>query len=86
MSHFLAPVFALASSKAKPSTSRSASGRWWRSSAAWSGVFTVMRGQSFAGEALGDIGTTGGSGAFLVGVGPLWGFVVIDVIAAARWR
>lgn len=47
------------------------------------GVFTVMRGQSFAGEALGDIGTTGGSGAFLVGVGPLWGFVVIDVIAAA---
>ena len=35
----------------------------------------VMRGQSFAGEALGDIGTTGGSGAFLVGVGPLWGFV-----------
>jgi hypothetical protein len=25
------------------------------------GVFTVIRGQSFAGEALGDIGTTGGS-------------------------
>ena len=47
------------------------------------GVFTVMRGQSFAGEALGDIGTTGGSAAFLVGVGPLWGFVAIDVVAAA---
>jgi len=47
------------------------------------GVFTVMRGQSFAAEALGDIGTTGGSGAFLIGVGPLWGFVAIDVIAAA---
>jgi zinc/manganese transport system permease protein len=47
------------------------------------GVFTVMRGQSFAGEALGDIGTTGGSGAFLVGVGPLWGFVAINVVAAA---
>ncbi len=46
------------------------------------GVFTVMRGQSFAGEALGDIGTTGGSGAYLVGVGPLWGFVVGNVIAA----
>lgn len=45
------------------------------------GVFTVMRGQSFAGEALGDIGTTGGSGAYLVGVGPLWGFVVGNVIA-----
>lgn len=47
------------------------------------GVFTVMRGQSFAGEALADIGASGGSGAFLVGVGPLWGFVVIGVIAAA---
>jgi len=47
------------------------------------GVFTVIRGQSFAGEALGDIGTTGGSGAFLVGVGPLWGFLVINVAASA---
>jgi zinc/manganese transport system permease protein len=47
------------------------------------GVFTVLRGQAFAGEALGDIGTTGGSGAYLVGVGPLWGFVVINVVAAA---
>jgi zinc/manganese transport system permease protein len=47
------------------------------------GVFTVMRGQSFAGEALGDVGTTGGSAAFLVGVGPLWGFVVIGIVAAA---
>jgi len=47
------------------------------------GMFTVMRGQSFAGEALGDIGTTGGSGGFLVGVGPLWGFVAIDLVAAA---
>jgi zinc/manganese transport system permease protein len=47
------------------------------------GVFTVMRGQSFAGESLGDIGTTGGSAAALVGVGPLAGFVAIDVLAAA---
>jgi len=47
------------------------------------GVFTVMRGQSFAGESLGDIGTTGGSAASLVGVGPLAGFVAIDVLAAA---
>jgi zinc/manganese transport system permease protein len=47
------------------------------------GVFTVIRGQSFAGEALGDVGATGGSGAFLVGVGPLWGLVAIDVVAAA---
>jgi zinc/manganese transport system permease protein len=47
------------------------------------GMFTVIRGQSFAAEALGDIGTTGGSGAFLVGVGPLWGFVAIGLVAAA---
>jgi zinc/manganese transport system permease protein len=47
------------------------------------GVFTVMRGQSFAGEAFGDIGTTGGAGAYLVGVGPLWGFVVGNVVAAS---
>ena len=37
------------------------------------GVFTVMRGQSFAGHALADIGATGGSGAFLVGISPLVG-------------
>ncbi len=47
------------------------------------GVFTVIRGQSFAGEALADIGTTGGSGAFLAGVGPLWGFVAAGLVAAA---
>src|ERR1700733_1855899 len=47
------------------------------------GVFTVIRGQSFAAEALGDIGTTGGSGAFLVGVGLLWGFVTFSIAAAA---
>ncbi len=46
------------------------------------GVFAVMRAQSFAGEALGDIGAAGGSGAFLVGVGPLWGFLVAGVAAA----
>jgi zinc/manganese transport system permease protein len=46
------------------------------------GVFTVIRGQSFAGEALGDIGAAGGSSAFLVGIAPLWGFVAISVAAA----
>jgi zinc/manganese transport system permease protein len=46
------------------------------------GMFTVMRGQSFAGEALSDIGTTGGSAAYLVGVGPLGGFVAIELAAA----
>jgi zinc/manganese transport system permease protein len=47
------------------------------------GVFTVIRGQSFAGHAIADLGATGGAGAFLVGVGPLWGFVAIGVVAAA---
>jgi len=46
------------------------------------GVFTVIRGQSFAGEAFGDLGTTGGAGAYLVGVGTLWGFVIGNLVAA----
>lgn len=46
------------------------------------GVFTVVRGQSFAGHALGDIGTTGGSGAYLIGLNPLWGFVGMGIAAA----
>jgi zinc/manganese transport system permease protein len=46
------------------------------------GTFTVMRGQSFAGHSLADIGTAGGSAAFLVGVSPLYGFVAINLIAA----
>ncbi|HTD10256.1 MAG TPA: metal ABC transporter permease [Solirubrobacteraceae bacterium] len=47
------------------------------------GIFTVMRSQSFAGEALGDIGTAGGSAAFLGGVSALWGIVAFDIVAAA---
>lgn len=47
------------------------------------GVFTVIRGQSFAGHSLADVGTTGGSGAYLVGVNVLAGFVAINVVAAA---
>jgi zinc/manganese transport system permease protein len=46
------------------------------------GVFTVIRGQSFAGHSLADLGTTGGSGAFLVGANPLWGFVTFALIGA----
>lgn len=47
------------------------------------GVFTVVRGQSFAGHSLADVGTTGGSGAYLAGVNVLAGFVVINLVAAA---
>jgi len=46
------------------------------------GVFTVIRGQSFAGHSLGDLGTTGGSGAFLAGVNPLWGFITFALVGA----
>jgi len=44
------------------------------------GVFTVLRSQSFAGHSLSDLGTLGGSGAFLLGVGPLWGFITAGVV------
>jgi zinc/manganese transport system permease protein len=47
------------------------------------GVFTVIRSQAFAGEALGDLGAAGGSSASLVSVGPLWGFVAASVAAAS---
>jgi len=43
------------------------------------GTFTVLRSQAFAGHSLGELGTTGGSAAYLGGVNPLWGFVVIAV-------
>ncbi len=46
------------------------------------GVFTVVRGQSFAGHTLTDVSTAGGSGAFLLGLNPLLGFVGIGVVGA----
>jgi zinc/manganese transport system permease protein len=46
------------------------------------GVFTVIRGQAFAGEALGDIGATGGASAYLAGIPALFGFVGFSVAAA----
>jgi zinc/manganese transport system permease protein len=48
-----------------------------------SGVFTVMRGQSFAGHALGDVAGAGGSGALLAGLAPVAGFAGLGVIGAA---
>ncbi|MDA8292007.1 MAG: metal ABC transporter permease [Actinomycetota bacterium] len=47
------------------------------------GTFTVLRGQSFAGHALADVGSAGGSAALLAGVPTLSGFVVFNVLAAA---
>lgn len=46
------------------------------------GVFTVMRGQSFGGHALGDVSAAGGSGALLIGFSPIAGFVGLGVVGA----
>ena len=46
------------------------------------GVFTVIRGQSFAGHSLADVSGAGGAAAFLLGVNPLLGFLGMGVIAA----
>ena len=83
MSHFLTPVFEPGFFESTTVHVAALVGAAVALVAAAVGLFTVMRGQSFAGEALGDIGTTGGSGAFLIGVGPLWGFVAISIVAAA---
>lgn len=50
---------------------------------AWVGLFTVMRGQSFAGHALADVATAGGAGAGVIGFSPLAGFVVGSLAGAA---
>jgi zinc/manganese transport system permease protein len=46
------------------------------------GVFTVVRGQSFAGHALTDVATTGGSASFFYGISPLLGFLGAGVVGA----
>ena len=46
------------------------------------GVFTVIRGQSFAGHALSDVSSAGGSVSFLLGINPLLGFLGVAVVAA----
>lgn len=82
-SHLLAPVFQVGFFESSSVLIALAIGATVALVSGALGVFTVMRGQSFAGEAFGDIGTTGGSGAFLVSVGPLWGFLAAGVAAAA---
>jgi len=46
------------------------------------GVFTVMRGQSFAGHALADVSSAGGAASFLLGINPLLGFLIMAVMGA----
>lgn len=45
------------------------------------GYFLVLRGQTFAGHALAHVGFTGATGAVLIGVAPLWGLVLMTVLA-----
>ena len=46
------------------------------------GYFVVLRGLAFAGHAVTDIGLTGGAGALLVGIDPLWGLLAFSIAAA----
>ena len=50
------------------------------------GVLTVLRRQSFAGHALGDLGAAGGAAAFLLGITPLWGFLGIAFVGAGSFE
>ena len=43
------------------------------------GVFTVLRGQAFAGHALSDVSSAGGAGALLFGISPLLGFLLFGI-------
>ncbi|HJU17747.1 MAG TPA: metal ABC transporter permease [Stellaceae bacterium] len=45
------------------------------------GYFLVLRGQSFAGHALAHVGFTGATGAVLVGAAPLWGLILMTLVA-----
>ena len=83
MTHFLSPVFETGFFESAQVHTALLVGAVVAVVAASVGSFAVLRGQSFAGEALADIGTTGGSGAFLLGVGPLWGFLALGSAAAA---
>ena len=47
------------------------------------GYMLVLRGQSFAGHALGHVGFAGATGAVLFGLPPLWGLVLVTVAGGA---
>jgi zinc/manganese transport system permease protein len=47
------------------------------------GYFLVLRGQSFAGHALGHVGFAGATGALLLGVSPFWGLLAVTTAGGA---
>lgn len=46
------------------------------------GVFTVLRGQSFAGHALADVSSAGGALSLLLGINPMLGFFGLGALGA----
>lgn len=46
------------------------------------GVFTILRGQSFAGHALADVSSAGGALSLLLGVSPMLGYFWLGLLAA----
>ena len=83
MSHFLSPVFAPGFFTNGPVHSALAIGTAVALVSGAVGVLAVVRGQAFAAEALSDVGASGGSASFLVGIGTLWGFLAAGIGAAA---
>jgi zinc/manganese transport system permease protein len=47
------------------------------------GYFLVLRGQSFAGHALGHVGFAGATGALLLGISPFWGLLAVTTAGGA---
>jgi zinc/manganese transport system permease protein len=83
MNHILAHLFEPGLLASDPVRVAAGAGAVIAITSAVVGVFTVLRGQSFAGHSLADVATTGGSGAFLIGVSQFWGFIVFGIGGAA---
>jgi zinc/manganese transport system permease protein len=83
VSHFLAPVFSEGFFDSSSVHIALAMGAVAAITAATVGVFTVLRGQSFAAESFGDISTMGSSASYLIGLTPLWGLLIVGVAGAA---
>jgi zinc/manganese transport system permease protein len=82
VSRFLTPLFAPGFFTSGPVHTALLVGTAVAATSGVIGVFTVLRGQSFAGHALSDVGATGGSAAYLFGIGPLWGFLLAALSGA----
>lgn len=50
------------------------------------GYFLVLRGQTFAGHALGHIGFAGATGAILIGLAPVWDLSDSRLLQVSVWE